>query len=80
VYLPERERYVEPRTARLDEWKRERVLSVARSRGVEIIDVHPAFQSTDDPLELFPFRRRGHYNEKGHRLVAETVLQSISVP
>jgi hypothetical protein len=80
VYLPERERYVEPRTARLDEWKRDQVLSVARSCGLEIIDVHAAFQSTDDPLGLFPFRRRGHYNEEGHRLVAKTVLQSISVP
>jgi hypothetical protein len=78
VYLPQRERYTEPGTASLDE--KRRVLSVARSYGVEVIDVHAAFQSTGDPLGLFPFRRRGHYNKEGHRLVAETVLQSLSLP
>jgi hypothetical protein len=78
VYLPERERYVEPDAARLDEEKREQVLRVTRSLGVELIDIPAAFQASGDPLALFPFRRRGHYNEEGHRLVAETVLHSLT--
>jgi hypothetical protein len=78
VYLPERQRFVDPRAARLDETKRRRVLNLARSLGVDFIDISAAFQSSGDPLGLFPFRRRGHYNEAGHRLVAETVLQTIS--
>jgi hypothetical protein len=79
VYLPERHRYADPRTAELDDANRERVLSIARSLAIQVIDVHSAFESHGDPLGLFPFRRRGHYNEKGHRLVGETVLQSISL-
>ena len=78
VYLPAREQYVESHAASLNEMRRESLLSAARSVGVAVIDIHSAFESTGDPLALFPFRRRGHYNEEGHRLVGETVLRSIS--
>ena len=78
VYLPERQRYSDPRTADLRETNRERTLRLARDLGIAVIDIHSAMQSQDDPLSLFPFRRRGHYNEDGYRLVAESVLQSIS--
>jgi hypothetical protein len=30
-----------------------------------------------DPLSLFPFRRPGHYNAAGHRIVAEVVLEAL---
>jgi hypothetical protein len=78
VYLPERDRFADSSAAVRDEKKRRAVMDVAGSLGVEFIDIPAAFQSDVDPLELFPFRRRGHYNEDGHRLVGETVLQSIS--
>jgi hypothetical protein len=78
VYLPERERYALPRTAELADEIHETVLRMTRSLGVRVIDVHAAFRSHVDPLELFPFRVRGHYNEQGHRLVGETVLQALS--
>jgi hypothetical protein len=29
-------------------------------------------------LSLFPFRERGQYNEAGHRVVAEKVLETLS--
>lgn len=78
VYLPERERYVSSRAADLDEARRQQVMRVAHRVGVEFIDVHAAFQASGDPVGLFPFRRRGHYNEAGHRLVAEAVLKALS--
>jgi PAS domain S-box-containing protein len=78
VYLPERERYVDERKANQDDKNRERVLGIARSAGLPVIDVNEVFQSQQDPLELFPFRRLGHYNEQGNRVVAETVLQAMS--
>ena len=31
------------------------------------------FQSHPDPLSLFPFKRNGHYNAEGYRLVAEAI-------
>jgi hypothetical protein len=48
------------------------------AQGIPIIDAYPAFQAHRDPLSLFPFRGPGHYNEAGHRVVAETVLNVIS--
>jgi hypothetical protein len=45
-----------------------------------VVDINDGFQAHADPLSLFPFRRLGHYNEEGHRLVAETVLKSIARP
>jgi hypothetical protein len=77
VYLPERERYADPHVSELDERIREQVVHLAGSLGVPIIDIHSAFRSHSDPLGLFPFRRRGHYNEEGHRLVGEAVLRSL---
>jgi hypothetical protein len=75
VYLPAWERYGYLPNARKD---RDQVLSMIKSLAIPLIDVHLAFESQRDPLALFPFRRFGHYNEQGHRLVAETVLQHLS--
>ena len=76
VYLPEWDRYARPQLARKD---RESVLRLVESLNILAIDLHPTFQAQADPLSLFPFRRFGHYNEEGHRLVAETVQQFLSV-
>jgi hypothetical protein len=80
VYLPERDRYMNRRTAALDDGIRDQVLNIARSAGLLVIDINEVFQAHADPLSLFPFRRMGHYNEQGHRLVAEAVLKSIALP
>jgi PAS domain S-box-containing protein len=80
VYLPELDRYVDPRIAALSEKDRQQVLRIAKSAGLAVIDINDVFQAHADPLSLFPFRRLGHYNEDGHRLVAEAVLKSIALP
>jgi hypothetical protein len=71
VYLPQYERYTPPWLANPD---RQRVLSMVTELGIEIIDLHPVFASQPDPLNLFPFRRRGHYDIGGHQIVADTIL------
>lgn len=76
VYLPGWYRYGDPQLANKD---REAVLRLIESLNIPIIDLHPAFQAQGDPLSLFPFRRFGHYNEKGNRLVAKEVLKTISL-
>ena len=58
--------------------KRPRIINLVRMLDIPLIDIDPAFQAQEDPLSLFPFREPGHYNEKGHQLVAEEVLKSIS--
>jgi hypothetical protein len=78
VYLPDRARFAnnEPRVA---DNERTRILTLAASLGIPSIDLHAAFQAQGDPLSLFPFRRFHHYNEQGHRIVADEVLKAISV-
>ncbi len=78
IYLPERDRYVDRRIADLHDKNREQVLRIAKSAGFSVIDINDVFQSQADPLNLFPFRRLGHYNELGHRVVADAVLESLA--
>ena len=53
---------------------RPRVLAIVNDLRLPLIDLYPAFRAARDPLDLFPFRRWGHYNEEGHHFVA-TVLK-----
>ena len=74
VYLPTWERYRVPELASKD---RDRVLDIARRFDLYVVDLHSVFAVHPDPLSLFPFRRYAHYNEAGHRLVAEEVLRHM---
>jgi hypothetical protein len=58
--------------------ERRRVLSLVTKLGIPIIDAQPAFDADNDPLALFPFRRFGHYDERGYELVAEQVLSALA--
>jgi hypothetical protein len=75
VYLPEVARYASPEHANKD---RDRVLALVRALGIPLIDIHARLQAHRDPLAAFPFRQQMHFNEEGHRLVAEEVLRSLS--
>jgi hypothetical protein len=75
VYLPDWSRYGTPHRAVKS---RDRVLQMARMLGLRVIDIHEVFKAQPDPLALFPLRMPNHYNETGHRLVAEQVLRSIA--
>ena len=76
VYLPGQSRYVPPGVRDGD---RRAVLSAANRAGLPVIDMHPVFMAQKDPLSLFPLRLADHYNEEGHRLVAQEVLRVISL-
>jgi PAS domain S-box-containing protein len=54
------------------------VLQAANKAGLPIVDIHRTFMAQKDPLALFPFGLAHHYNEEGHRLVAQEVLRAIS--
>ena len=75
LYLPQWERYALP--SRVNQ-NREQVLEIVANLQVPVIDVHSAFESHGNPLSLFPFRRSGHYNTEGNRLVADTVLKRLA--
>jgi hypothetical protein len=76
VYLPSWTRY--RNGANVPEREHAAVLQVVQALQIPVIDVEPAFSAQVDPLLLFPFRRFGHYNETGNRIVAATVLKSLS--
>ena len=70
VYLPEYGRY----STGLEDINREFVMRTATELEIPIIDIHrEVFDPHPDPLHLFPFRLRGHYNAEGYRLVAEAI-------
>jgi hypothetical protein len=75
VYLPGRDRY-----ANGADYRREPILRIVKETGIPLIDVHARFELEKDPLKMFPFRRFGHYNEEGHRIVAEEVLRTLHSP
>lgn len=75
VYLPAYSRYASggsPYTRARDD-----VLGIVTALGLPVIDLEPAFRDGGAPLSLFPFQRFIHYNERGHDLVARTILQAI---
>ncbi len=75
VYLPSYESVTHNTNAILLD--HDSVLSITRELGIRTIDLYPAFLSHPDPLSLFPFRRRNHYNAAGYRLVADHVLRVL---
>jgi PAS domain S-box-containing protein len=76
IYLPAQYRYDASKQGPLR--SRDAVLQTANKAGLPVIDMHPIFMAQKDPLDLFALRIAGHYNEEGHRLVAEEVLRAIS--
>lgn len=75
VYLPAWQRYSGADASIVD---RDAILALVRGLNIPVIDIHRVFQAHGDPLSLFPFRRQGHYNEEGHRVVADAVLRRLS--
>jgi hypothetical protein len=54
------------------------VKNMAQALDIPFIDIKKAFQNHSDPASLFPFRSPGHYNEAGHKLVAQTVIDALT--
>ena len=78
VYLPSWARYAKIPLRSLEIKYRARVLSIVNSLEIPIVDIAQVFDAQEDPLSLFPFREPGHYNEIGHKLVAEELLKHLS--
>jgi hypothetical protein len=75
VYLPSWRRYRHHAAA--TELEHTTMLRMIQSLNIRYIDVQPAFEATSDPLSFFPFRRFGHYNEDGNKLVSDTILHAL---
>jgi hypothetical protein len=78
VYLPSYARYANDLSPAGK--ARDAVLNMVSTLGIPVVDLEAIFRRQPDPLALFPFRRFLHYTEKGHDLIAQEVLRSLSAP
>ena len=77
IYLPRYERYIQ-KSNNDDLFNYKKIIKIVNSLNIPLIDIPDAFKKHGDPLSLFPFRKGGHYNEKGYELVAKTIFITIS--
>ena len=74
VYLPRFERYS------IDDFKDEnylKIISIVNSLGIKLIDFKAVLDNEQKPLSYFPFGMWGHYNEKGYKLLAKTIIENL---
>jgi hypothetical protein len=78
VYLPSWERYHRQASDGVG-GPREQVLALVKRLDIPIIDMHPIFQAQPSQSALFTQHHlaSSHYGLLGHRLVAETVADSL---
>jgi len=79
VYLPEYERFSDDVPS--PPWSaagiKSDILELVSGLGIDVIDIEPAFHREADPLGLFPFRIKGHYNSKGYAVVANEIKRYL---
>ena len=79
VYLPAHSHYL----VNFDKTNRERIfiLKTLEKLNIPLIDIQAdVFDIHPDPLSLFPYRKDGHYNPEGYRLVSEEIARKINQP
>lgn len=72
IYLPTYERYV----SKFDNKNYDLVNELISSLEIKMIDIHKeVFKKEQNPLILFPFKLKGHYNEIGYKKIAKTIYK-----
>ena len=73
VYLPEYSRYKNT----YDNSSYYLIKKIVNELNVSFIDINKkVFKKETDPLNLFPFKLFGHYNEDGYRKIAEAIYKT----
>ena len=76
VYLPEHARY---KLKFYNDENRKNVISLIKNLNINIIDIHQeVFLKSQDPLDFFPFRMYGHYNEKGYKIISNSLYNLLT--
>jgi len=77
VYLPQFHRYSNYFSFQNSK-NYKKTINYLKKNKIKYIDINKeVFQKIRDPLDLFPFRSAGHYNEKGYKLIAETIYKKL---
>ena len=74
VYLPAWQRF---KFGNVRSYHREDVLNIAKNLDLTIIDVLPEFERHKEPLSLFPYGFKRHYNEQGYKIVGDAIVDKI---
>ena len=75
VYLPEYSRY----KSDYDNTDYHEVKKIVKQLQIPFIDIHAeVFEKEKNPLNLFPFKLKGHFNVNGYKKVAEKVYKITS--
>lgn len=73
VYLPAYERYVN----KIDNYNYNKIRDIVDKLNIDFIDINKeVFSKTFDPLNFFPFKMNGHYNELGYLETAKIIYQN----
>ncbi len=74
IYLPQYERY----TQKINNKNYNDIKLIVNKLDINFIDLHEdLFNKEKNPLELFPFKMWGHYNETGYKKVAEKIYSKL---
>ena len=78
IYLPTFERFSDSQLIH-DEFLNKRVvINTMKANDIKVIDIsNLVFETSQDPLEFFPDRKNGHYNEKGYREIAKKLIEIL---
>jgi len=72
VYLPKYQRYKNG----YEDPNYNLVKKIIRELDIPFIDIHSeVFQKEKNPLKLFPFEMKGHYNVEGYKKIAEIIYK-----
>ena len=75
VYLPDSKRHF---VANNYNKNYKKIINIVKNLDIPIIDIYKELHLTlEDPISLYPLRKRGHYNELGYRLISEMILKKI---
>ncbi len=74
VYLPQFERY----NNKVLNSNYNQIKQIVEELNINFIDIHKGvFLKQKDPLELFPFKMWGHYNENGYKKVSNHIYENL---
>ena len=78
IYLPLYERFqLNNNNEDFKDYKK--IVKIVESLNIPVIDINKElFDKIKDPLTLFPFSSRGHYNVKGYELVTKIIYEKIN--
>ena len=56
----------------------EEILLMLKENNIQVIDIKDiVFDNETEPLKLFPFKSKGHYNEIGYKKVSEAIINYL---